>query len=50
MVLDPTETTKLLGWVAKENITESLKFLINWYQENGIDKVYSHVKNPKNDN
>ena len=44
VVLDPSETKKKLGWEAKESISQSLKLLIDWYEQNGIDNVYSHVK------
>ncbi|WP_288247112.1 NAD-dependent epimerase/dehydratase family protein [uncultured Prochlorococcus sp.] len=43
VVLDPSHTRKLLGWEAKENIRDSLSNLINWYESNGLDSVYSHV-------
>tara|TARA_B100000242_G_C42966022_1_gene448145 strand:- start:27 stop:962 length:936 start_codon:yes stop_codon:yes gene_type:complete len=43
VVLDPSHTKKLLGWETKENISDSLRNLINWYENNGLGDTYSHV-------
>ena len=43
VVLDPSHTKTILGWEAKESFNQSLKNLFTWYDQYGINNVYSHV-------
>lgn len=46
VVMDPSQTLKELGWETTIDFKESLKNLINWYNNNKFNEVYSHVLKP----
>ena len=46
IILDPSETKKILGWESSTSFNEDLKMILNSYQNEGLQKVYSHVLGP----
>ena len=48
VVLDPSETTRLLGWRAKVGFQETIDRMLSWYDEYGISAIHSHLAEPKN--
>ena len=42
VVLDPKETFSAFGWKANTHIQENLQQIIDWYNENQVEEVYSH--------
>jgi nucleoside-diphosphate-sugar epimerase len=47
VVLDPSETKRVFGWSAKVSFAESMRRMLAWYDVNGVQAVYSHVKKPE---
>jgi len=47
VVLDPSETTKVLGWKAKKGFIETLRSQLAWYDAHGVNDVFSHLKESK---
>ena len=47
IVLDPTEASAVLGWVAKVPLRESLSKCIESYQRDGIGEIYTHLRKEK---
>ena len=45
IVLDPSETKKILGWEVSTTFKEDLEILMKSYKKIGLNQVYSHVKN-----
>lgn len=45
VVLDPSETERAFGWCARVDFEDSVRKMLAWYDENGIDQVFSHLKN-----
>jgi len=43
VVLDPSETTRELGWTAKVGFEETVRRMLRWYDMHGITDVYSHL-------
>jgi len=46
VILDPSETKKILGWETSTTFNEDLNLILNSYQKQGLHKVYSHVLEP----
>ena len=44
VVLDPTATTRDLGWTANVSFAETIRGVLGWYDVNGVSDVYSHLK------
>lgn len=47
IVLDPAETSAVLGWVAKVPLRESLNNCIDSYKRDGIGEIYTHLRKEK---
>ena len=47
VVLDATDTERRLGWKARVGFEESLQRMLRWYDEHGVNNVYSHLGRPK---
>ena len=50
VILDPSETKKLLGWETSSTFNEDLNLILNSYQKQGLQKIYSHVLEPDQKN
>lgn len=48
VVLDPTLAKETFGWTAKVDFKETIKRQLKWYDEHGINAIYSHLSEPKN--
>ena len=44
IILDPKETTKILGWKPKVGISESIIKCLDNYKEFGVGTIFSHLK------
>ncbi len=44
VVLDPIETERVLGWSAKIDFEETIKRMLEWYDEHGVSAIHSHLK------
>ena len=44
VVLDPSKTKSVFGWQANVSVEEMIKKQLQWYEVNGIDTIYSHLK------
>jgi UDP-glucose 4-epimerase len=47
VVLDPSETEKVLGWKARVNFEETINRMLDWYEEHGVSAIYSHLAEPR---
>ena len=47
--LDITKTVKVFGWKPKFKFIETINRQLKWYDDHGVDRIYSHLKN-ENDN
>ena len=47
VVLDPSQTEKLLGWRAKIGFEETIRRMLAWYDQFGVSAIYSHLQTPK---
>ncbi|MES9886960.1 MAG: NAD-dependent epimerase/dehydratase family protein [Candidatus Sedimenticola sp. 6PFRAG1] len=47
VVLDPSETTKAFGWQAKIDFEDTIKRMLQWYDQHGINQIYSHLSSSK---
>jgi nucleoside-diphosphate-sugar epimerase len=47
VVLDPSETEKVLGWKARVNFEETINRMLDWYEEHGVSAIYSHLTEPR---
>lgn len=45
MVLDPIKTEKIFGWKSKIGFNEMINKQLEYYDESGIIKIFSHLKN-----
>ena len=48
VILDPSYTEQTMGWRAKIRFEDSLRSMLEWYDEHGVTDVYSHLKVPPN--
>jgi UDP-glucose 4-epimerase len=44
VVLDPTETKRVLGWSAKIGFEDTIKRMLEWYDKHGVSAIHSHLK------
>jgi UDP-glucose 4-epimerase len=44
VVLDPTMTTRDLGWSAQVGFKETIRKMLKWYDAHGVTAIYSHLK------
>ncbi|HRV99473.1 MAG TPA: NAD-dependent epimerase/dehydratase family protein [Aminobacteriaceae bacterium] len=47
MVLDPSETERVLGWKARISFEETINRQLKWYDAHGVNDVFSHLVHPK---
>ena len=47
VVLDPSVTEKTFNWKAKINFKDTIHNQLKWYDEFGINDIYSHLAEPK---
>jgi len=47
VVLDPTETERLLGWKAEVGFEETIGRMLAWYDRHGISAIHSHLSEPE---
>jgi len=43
VVLDPSETERVLGWKAAVGFEETIRRMLVWYDAHGVSTVYSHL-------
>lgn len=46
MVLDASEAKKAFGWAPKVSFEDTIRRMYEWYDENGVTAIFSHVKAP----
>ncbi|MGN6147489.1 MAG: SDR family NAD(P)-dependent oxidoreductase [Rhizomicrobium sp.] len=44
ILLDPSETKKAFGWQAKTPFRDGLHDLVAWYDSNGVEQTFSHLR------
>ena len=44
VVLDPSETEKAFNWKAEISFKETIYSMLKWYDQHGINAIYSHLK------
>jgi len=49
ILLDPSETQSAFGWTARTPFREGLRSLIVWYDENGVEQTFSHLRGQQKD-
>ena len=47
VVLDPSETTRVLGWRAKLGFEDTIRRQLEWYDKHGVTDIFSHLAAPK---
>ena len=47
VVLDPNQTQKAFNWTAKVGFQDTISNQLKWYDEYGINDIYSHLSTPK---
>ncbi len=47
VVLDPSETERVLGWTAVVGFEETIHRMLAWYDAHGVSTVYSHLSATK---
>ena len=50
VVLDSSKTEKAFGWRVRTSFDDTIKKMLDWYDENGVPATYSHVRKPDMDN
>lgn len=48
VLLDPSKTQKDFQWQPTTSLSEGIKSTIAWYQEHGIERTYTHLKQTSN--
>jgi UDP-glucose 4-epimerase len=48
VVLDPTETSRQLGWFPRVSFADSVKKMLQWYDSHGVTAIYSHLRQESN--
>jgi UDP-glucose 4-epimerase len=43
VVLDPSKTEEIFSWKAKVNFKDTIQNQLKWYDEYGINEIYSHL-------
>ncbi|HNW47557.1 MAG TPA: NAD-dependent epimerase/dehydratase family protein [Thermotogota bacterium] len=46
MVLDPTQTERILGWKTSVSFEETITRQLKWYEAHGVSDVFSHLMQP----
>ena len=46
VVLDPSRTERVFGWSAQVTFVQTVKRLLEWYDEYGVTDIYTHLKSP----
>ena len=46
VVLDPSATQQAFGWTAKVNFEDTIANQLRWYDQYGINDIYSHLAAP----
>ncbi len=46
VVLDPSKTEADFGWTSKISFDETIRRMLQWYDEHGISAIHSHLKLP----
>jgi UDP-glucose 4-epimerase len=46
VVLDPSETQKTIGWTAQIGFRETIENQLRWYDQYGINDIFSHLAQP----
>ena len=46
VILDPSETIKIFKWKTKVSFSNIIINQLKWYDRDGIDNIYSHLKKP----
>ncbi|MGC6511929.1 MAG: NAD-dependent epimerase/dehydratase family protein [Parvibaculales bacterium] len=44
VVLDPSEAEKDFGWKARDDFQTVIRQQLEWYDQNGVGEIYSHLK------
>ena len=47
VVLDPSETGRVLDWKAAVGFEETIRRMLAWYDAHGVSTVYSHLSATK---
>jgi nucleoside-diphosphate-sugar epimerase len=47
VVLDPALTNRVFNWSAKVGFAETISKMLDWYDENGVTDIYSHLQENK---
>ena len=47
VVLDPSETEKVLGWKSRIGFEETITRMLQWYDQYGVGHIYSHLSSAK---
>jgi nucleoside-diphosphate-sugar epimerase len=47
VVLDPSESERILGWKATIGFEETINRMLTWYDAHGVSDVFSHLAAPK---
>ncbi len=47
VVLDPSETEKVLGWKSKVGFEDTINRMLAWYDRHGVSAIHSHLKAPE---
>jgi nucleoside-diphosphate-sugar epimerase len=47
VILDPSETEKVLGWKARVSFKETIFRMLAWYDEHGVSAIHSHLAEPR---
>lgn len=46
VVLDPSATEAAFGWKAKRGFDETMRRMLAWYDQHGVQAVFAHLKAP----
>ena len=46
VVLDPSAAHQAFGWTAKVNFEDTIANQLRWYDQYGINDIYSHLATP----
>jgi len=44
LLLDPSKTEDDFNWKAKVSLKDGIKKIIKWYEKNGVEQAYTHLK------
>ena len=47
VVLDPALTNRVFDWSARVGFAETISKMLDWYDENGVTDIYSHLQENK---